>query len=108
MTRKWRERVLLAVVIATPLMFLPSSYSAFGVPKLVVVLAGVVIAAAMYVVEIAHGASTRVVRAAWVPFAAVALPLVVAWAFSPYRGWAIFGSYSRLNGLIPYLAVVVL
>ena len=102
-----RRRVLLALIVGTPLVVLRFTYDAVNVPKLAFLMVGLTIVAGVRGIELLQGASLEGLKRLLVPAAAVAAPLVIAWLFSPYRGWAAFGHYPRLTGLLPYLVVIV-
>ncbi|MGH2730870.1 MAG: O-antigen ligase family protein [Actinomycetota bacterium] len=103
-----RRGVLLALVAGVPVVFLRSTNSPFNVPKIVFLLIGVSVVAALRIAEIIQGAPADGLKRLWVPAAAIAVPLTIAWAASSYRGWALLGLYGRFQGLIPYLMVVAL
>ncbi len=94
---------LLALIVAIPVTVMPGfTYDVFNVPKLGLLVIGVSIAFALYVFTLAIGSAPRIPRAAWVVPGAIFTPLLVSWLFSPYREWALFGQYSRFQGLLPY------
>ena len=100
-----RRRVLLAVVVLTPLLFVRSAYDPINVPKLSLLMVGTALAAGIRGVELLQGASSEGLRRLLLPVTALGLPLVLAWSVSPYPGWALFGAYGRFGGLLPYLVV---
>ncbi|HVF53667.1 MAG TPA: O-antigen ligase family protein [Actinomycetota bacterium] len=103
-----RRTALLWLAGGIPVVFLRSGIDPFNVPKLALLIAGVAVVASLRGIEVAQGARRPDWRALIVPAGAVAIPLVVAWLFSPYKGWALFGLFGRFQGLLPYLLVVVL
>lgn len=103
-----RRRILLAVVFLTPLFFLRGSYDPFNVPKLWLLMIGVVIVAAIRCVELLQGADRSSLELLVVPASAIALALLIGTLFSPYRVWSLIGDHSRFTGLVPYLVVILL
>lgn len=103
--RRW---ILLGMVAGVPILFLRTGVDPFNVPKLAFLLVGVVTVAAVRAAELVQGATFRAARVVLMPGGALVLALVVAWAFSPYRGWAMLGQFGRFQGLLPYILVVVL
>ncbi len=94
---------LIALIVAVPIAVMPGfTYDVFNVPKLGLLLIGISIALALYGFGRVTGATLPIPRAAWVVPLAMFVPLLVAWLFSPYREWALFGQYSRFQGLVPY------
>jgi O-antigen ligase len=103
----FRRAVLLGLVGAVPLLFLRTENDPFNVPKFAFLAIGVAIAAASRGIELLQGVSAQGLKRLWIPATAVAAPLLLAWSFSPYRAFALFGRQGRLQGLIPYLIVVL-
>lgn len=103
--RRW---ILMGVTAGVPLLFLRFTNDPFNVPKLALLIAGVAIVCCIRLAEVMQGASIRSLRRLALPAAAAVIPLFVAWLFSPYQYWALFGHYGRFQGLIPYLVVIVL
>lgn len=103
--RRW---ILAGVIAGVPLVFLRFTNDPFNVPKLALLFAGVGLVAAIRIIELIQGAPWAGLTRLLMPAIAIALPLLVAWAFSPYRYWSLFGHYGRFQGLIPYLLVIVL
>src|SRR5918996_1216494 len=103
-----RRYILLTVVIGVPVLFLRTGQDPFNVPKLALMTAGVALAGTLRLAEARRGRSLEPMKRLLVPAAAIAGPLVVAWLFSPYRGWALLGKYGRFQGLLPYLLVITL
>ncbi|MDQ3646495.1 MAG: O-antigen ligase family protein [Actinomycetota bacterium] len=103
-----RRRVLMATVAGIPLFFLRFVNDPFNVPKLALLAMGVGIAAALRGAELLQGTGLRAARRLVIPAAAIGIPLIVAWLFSAYKGWALLGLYGRFQGLIPYLLVILL
>lgn len=103
-----RQRILLFTIAAVPVFFLRSVNDPINVPKLALLFVGVSVAATIKVMELLQGATVLSLKRAWLPAAAVSLPLFIAWLASPYRGWALLGLYDRFQGLLPYVAVALL
>lgn len=101
--RRW---ILMVTMAGVPLFFLRSTNDPFNVPKLALLILGTFVAAAVLLAEVTQGARPRAWRAVWLPAVAVGVPLAIAWAFSPYRYWSLFGEYGRFQGLLPYLVVI--
>jgi tetratricopeptide (TPR) repeat protein len=104
----FRRAVLIFLIAAIPLLFLRTESDPFNVPKFTLLLVGIAAVAAVRFVEILQGAEVESLKKLWVPALAIAGPLTVAWIFSPYRDFALMGRQGRLQGLLPYLAVVIL
>ena len=104
----FRRVILLVVVVGVPVLFMRTGHDPFNVPKLALLTAGVALAGSLRLAEALQGRSLAPMRRLWIPAVAIAGPLVVAWLFSAYRGWAVFGEYGRFQGLIPYLLVIAL
>ena len=101
--RRW---ILVALVALVPLLFLRTLNDPINVPKLGLLIVGVSIVLS---IRVAEGLQTRDfegLKSMWVPAAALAAALLVGWIFSPYKGWALWGVYPRLLGLLPYLFVI--
>ena len=103
-----RRMILWALVAGIPVAFLRMADDPFNVPKLVLLTIGVACVLALRVVEILHGRSARGLGALMVPALILAVPLLLSWSLSPYRGWAILGQQARFQGLIPYVLVILL
>ena len=103
-----RRGILLAVVVGVPLLFVRPTNDPFNVPKLALLVAGLAIVIALRVTEMLQGSGTEGMRRLLVPAIAISLPLLAAWAFTSYKGWALLGHNGRFQGLLPYLLVVVL
>lgn len=101
-----RRVILCTLVIGVPVAFLRITYDPFNVPKLTLLMIGVPLVAALRIGEIWHGRSAANLRRVAIPGAALLIPLVAAWALSPYRDFALFGYYPRFQGLVPYVLVV--
>lgn len=104
---RWRRLLLLIVCGGIPLLFLRNLSDPINVPKLGVLIAGVSIVASIRAAEVLQTKDVRGLRLLWVPATALAAPLVIGWLFSPYKGWAVWGVYPRLLGLLPYLFVIL-
>lgn len=103
-----RRRILCVLVIGVPVAFLRFTSDPFNVPKLVLLITGVGCVLVLRVTEILQGRSWRGPQILAVPALVIAAPMIVSWAFSPYRGWAILGLQGRFQGLAPYLIVILL
>lgn len=106
---KVRRALLLALVVATPLVMAPSfTLDQYNLPKLALLMVLVPVVIAIRCVEIARGTD----RFRWtllrVPVLAMAIPLTIAWLVAPHPGWSLWGEFTRLQGLIPYLIVIAL
>jgi O-antigen ligase len=101
-----RRYILLTIVIGVPVLFLRTGQDPFNVPKLALMTAGVALAGTLRLAEALQGRSLEPVKRLFVPAAAIAGPLLVAWLFSSYKGWALLGKYGRFQGLLPYLLVI--
>ena len=62
---------------------------------------------AIRLAELASGAAGSRLRLLITPVAAIAVPLTLAWATSPYKEWTLWGNYPRFLGLVPYLATLL-
>ena len=100
-----RRALLLSLIFLTPLVMLHRiTWDAYNLPKLALFTSGLAIVGAIKGIELALGASvTPTLRRLAFPVAALTVPLLIAWAASPYREWAAIGAYGRYQGLIPYL-----
>lgn len=99
--------VLLATAVGIPVFFVPRiMLGPYSVPKLALLIGGLSIALGLVIVDWSRGRTHSFKRLA-VPATALVLPLTIAWLWSPYREWALFGDYSRLNGLVPYALVAL-
>lgn len=104
-----KEAVLLGTAIGMPLVFYGRHEDEpFNITKLSLLLAGVSCASALTLLQMGLGHRFSGVRRVAVPALALTLPLLLSWLFSPYRGWALFGQFSRFNGLLPYAAFALL
>ncbi|MDQ3986385.1 MAG: O-antigen ligase family protein [Actinomycetota bacterium] len=104
-----RRAAILATVFLLPVVFLwDVTYDPFNVPKYALLVACVSVVASIRVAEAVLGRTFSTLSGLWLPAAATALPLVVAWLASPYRAWSLLGQYSRYEGLIPYLLLIAL
>lgn len=100
-----RRLILLTVVVGFPLIVAPGlTFDEYNVPKLTLLGIGIGLAAALRLAEDAMGRSRDHLWRLALPAAALTLPLVLAWTFSPFKGWALLGEYSRFQGVLPYLA----
>jgi len=101
-----RRRLLLALVIGVPVVFLRTLNDPINVPKLGLLLIVVPLVAAIRAIEVLQGAGWRGLARPAFPAATIALPLCIAWVLSPYKTWALLGNYPRFGGLIPYLLAI--
>jgi O-antigen ligase len=105
----WARRVvLLGTVAGAALVFSSSFYNVYTAPKLALVFAGISIAAAIRLFEILQGGPRPNYMKMAIPALALLIPLTVSWAFAPYRAWSLFGQSGRFQGLLPYIAVILL
>lgn len=106
---KAKEIVLLVTAIGLPLVFFGRHEDEpFNITKLSLLLAGVSCASGLHIAQLGLGHRTRGLRRTAPLAIALTMPLAVSWLASPYRGWALFGQYSRFNGLLPYAAFALL
>lgn len=104
-----RRRLLVALIVGVPLIFLPGvSLDVFNVPKLSLLAVGIGLMLFLWAVEIARSGRLPVGSAAIVPVVALVVPLLISWATSEHRGWAVWGEHGRSSGLISYLLVGML
>lgn len=104
-----RRTLLLIGVGALPVFALPNiTHDPHDLPKLSLLLAIVSLCLSVRVAETFLGVGWRGLTRAWVPATALLIPLVLSWATSPYRSWALFGEYSRWQGPLPYAAAILL
>lgn len=103
--RRW---ILLAAVFGVPTLFLRTVNDPINVPKLSLLIVCVAVAAGIRAIELVQGAPAAGLRRLTIPAIAVIGPLLLAWLFSPYRAWSLFGEYGRFTGLVPYFVVVAL
>lgn len=103
------QRVLLAVtVVGLPVAYVPGVFAdPVNIPKLSLLLGVVALAVSLRLALTALGQPFFVPRRFLVPTLLLSASLVASWIASPYTSWASFGVYTRFNGAIPYLAVVV-
>lgn len=101
---KIQSGILLALIVGVPVLVAPSvTLDPFNVPKFALLLAGCSIVTGLWCVQIFMGQSPKIVPQDVIVPAAIVVPLLVGWSFSPYRSWALLGQYPRLQGLLPYL-----
>lgn len=116
-TRADRTRTLLghfyrALLVGT-LTLLPLSYAKgllndiYNTPKLSLVMVVVALAGSTRVALTILGEPSDGLRRLWIPAGAMTGAFFLAWLFSAYRDWSLFGSYVRFEGLIPYLSVII-
>lgn len=104
-----RRRSLLLVTAGVPLIFARNLNDAIQVPKLGLLLILLPLLIGLRAAEVLQDnvLSPSFYRAA-VPAGAVALAMALAWVFTPYKEWALFGHYGRFLGLVPYLLTACL
>ena len=102
-----RRTILLALTVLVPLLFLRNLSDPINVPKLGLLIAGVAVVAAARTAELLQTKEWTGLKLLGVPAVALGAPLLVGWAFSPYKGWALWGVYPRMLGLLPYLVVIL-
>lgn len=92
-------------MVGLPLVVAPGlTFDQYNVPKLTLLGVAIGLAAALRLMEDALGRPRDHFGSLALPAAALTLPLVLAWIFSPFREWAVLGEYSRFQGVLPYLA----
>lgn len=102
MILKFQRATLLALIVGVPVIVTPSlTLDPFNVPKFALLLAGCSLVAALWAAQAVWGRSPAIHHSDLIVPAAFAIPLVVAWFFSSQQAWALFGQYSRLQGLVP-------
>jgi hypothetical protein len=84
------------------------TFESFNIPKLTFLFVIVSLSIGLRLAEWVLTRSPLRDGGLWKPALAFAVPLAIAWSFSSYRGFSLFGLYSRYAGLVPYLAVVCL
>ena len=99
--------MLLGIVIAEPILFLRVLSDPINVPKLALLIAGTSAIAGLRAIESLQGASLDGLKRLVLPGGVLIGALFLSWLFSAYRGWALIGQYSRVQGLIPYVVVIV-
>ena len=102
-----RRRILLIGAAGVPVLFLRFVNDPINVPKLALLFGVVVLAGTVKVLELLQGADPASLKRAWLPAAAIVVPLTIGWIASPYKGWALLGFYDRFQGLLPYVAVAL-
>ena len=102
-----RRVILLGLVGVLPLLFFRGAMDPFNVPKFSVLVFAVALVAAIKIFELLQGADPSPLGRLWIPAVALIGPLLLAWIASPYKEFALFGRQGRLQGLIPYLIVVL-
>ena len=102
-----RRAILLALVFLMPVAVWRGANDQVNVPKLGILMLGISIVLGIRVIEALQGADVSGLRRLVVPALAFVVPLAVGWLFSPYKSWALFGYYSRWQGLIPYVVIAL-
>ena len=102
-----RRGILLGLVGGLPLLFWRPAQDPFNVPKFAVLVFGLGVVVAVRIFELLQGAERSSLTRLMVPAAAFVAPLLIAWLFSPYKYFELFGRQGRLQGLIPYMLVVL-
>lgn len=98
--------ILLAGLVGVPIFFLRTGLDPINVPKLWLLASCVAFALSVRVLDLVVGSGRRVeVSSLWVPAAIMTSALVLAWVFSPIRGFTLIGEHGRFQGLLPYLLV---
>lgn len=104
------EKVLLAGVAVVPLVFMPGLFlDPFNIPKLTTL--GIVVGATLALTAFARiGAKDEEAASPnpglAIPAALFAVPISLAWIFSPVQGETVIGKYQNLQGLVPSLLLV--
>lgn len=102
-----RRVLLLVAAFGAPVIFLWGvTNDPFNVPKLALLTVCIVAAGGLRLLEVALGGARLDVRPLLVPAALIGVPLLLAWLFTPYKGWSLLGQYPRFEGLIPYLLAI--
>ncbi len=105
---KARTTATLLGAAGVPVLFLRSTNDPFNLPKLALLLSVVGVAAAALAIEALQGRRFPALAIMRAPALALAIPLLIATALSPYRWWSLLGEYQRFQGLIPHLLVIAL
>jgi O-antigen ligase len=104
-----KELVLIGTAVGVPVVFFGTHDDLpFNITKLSLLVAGVSCALGLHIVQVSLGHRTRGLKDIWLPAAALTVPLLLSWTASPYKEWALFGQFSRFNGLLPYAAFSIL
>lgn len=101
-----RRMSVLVAVAGVPLLFTRFSQDPFNLPKLMLLIATVTLAAAALAIELLQGVRFPALSEVRLPALALAVPLLIATLASPYRWWSLLGEYQRFQGLIPHLLVI--
>jgi hypothetical protein len=99
----------LVLIISVPLFVAPGiTLDPYNIPKFGLFVAGMSVVAGLWVFVASSGRPPRILARDLIVPVAIVAPLALSWVFSRYRDWALFGLYSRLQGLIPYLLFAAL
>lgn len=97
----------MGTLLGIPLFVLPDVVNeSYSLPKLALLVCGAGIGFALFLTQLGSGRRHRF--ALLVPAFALVLPLTIAWFWSPYKEWALFGQYARFTGLLPYALIAIL
>lgn len=94
-------------VVGVPVAFLRSANDPFELPKFSLLVTVTAVLVAIRLVELAQGAPRTGLHLLAIPAGVVAATMGIAWLLGSYKGWALLGSYGRLQGFIPYLVVAL-
>jgi tetratricopeptide (TPR) repeat protein len=98
--RRW---ILGGSLVLIPLIVVRTLNNGVNAPKLALLIIVVGLVAAIKMLELAFGSRWVGPTNAWIPAAAFAGPLLVAWLLNAHKGWTWLGEYGRWQGLLPYL-----
>ena len=101
-----RRTAGLVAVAGVPLIFWPSLFGPFSVPKLALFVAciGLMLGASFV---IADGPSLPLPRGLAIPLLAITVPWVISWVFAEHRFWGLMGSHERFLGVLPALLLLL-
>lgn len=96
----------MTAVAGVPLIFWPSLFGPFSVPKLALLSAcsGLMLGASFV---IANRPPLTSLRDLTVPLLAITVPWVIGWLFAEHRYWALMGSHERFLGVLPALLLLL-
>ncbi len=104
-----RRGLLIAIAFGLPIIYLPELVTdPFDLPKLGFLLVSVSLVAGIRLAEVVLGGGPVRARGMVTPVAALLVPLGISWLGSDHRSWALWGQFSRWQGLIPYAVVALL
>lgn len=103
-----RRRILSVLLVAGSIVHSTAFFDPYNVPKLTLLAVAVIAVLAIRLIELLQGARPPGAGTLWVPVVALVAPLAIAWAFTPYKQWALLGTFGRFQGLVPYLLFALL